>query len=457
MNARYAAVSGGGGLVAATSAYPRTNQEALQQSARVTGTPYQRYVLDTRDIDMSIPIELEELTDGSQWPPVRMRERDDRCRMLRNAYEGDYSELLDLRELADAGITPTNIGRRIITTLSNLLMRIPPEGSGECLSGATRRALHDMAIHGSAFVERVADKWRCVDARFVWWTAEDVWVTVEPRLRGGATKQTNQADSLQVTMFSNGSALRWYQPIADWSQDYGGYMQITGKPVDHMELGEACFGAAYRQPEIHQGGWGSSLLLDLLTLLSQHALARARDTDVVDRYGKPILQNRGRWDSFLGNSGSTGADVVSAAARQSGLARHPREIVQEQQLAASRFRSGIINYGNSASYSEYLVSPGDLSSSLQLQMQIDRDMRLMSGVTMILDGEFTVPSGMSLKRLFSVADAEAQSLRLPLLETLMACDSSIVWEDAFSEVDDLNTEDVEDEATARRGENRGNE
>lgn len=430
---------------------PDSNADALSNAARITGNPYTRFVLNTRDLDLSLPIELEELEKGSVFPPERMQPRYQRLELLRSVYEGDFHRVMDLNELADAGITPTNIARRIVAVQSNLMMRIPPTGMGKGLSGAAHRALHDIAIHGSCFVECAGSggalTWRNVDARRVWWTVDGDWVTVEPRLTGGRLRHTNQADSVMVTVHRDGMAVRWMQAIAPYDITLEGRMLLTGDPMDFQELGACSFGAAHRQPEIEQGGFGTSMLLDLITLLAQHAVARARDSSVVDQHARPTLVLRG---SILPYQGS-GAGAQSLVAQRSGAGKHPREILEEQQLMSRLMRGGVLNFADASQYAEYLTWAGNLNASIQLQERIDMDLRLMSGVTALLGDNVELPSGMSLKRMFSVADAEAQSLRLPLLEALRECDETVEWDDAFAEVDDMNREDVESEATARRG------
>ena len=119
---------------------------------------------------------------------------------------------------------------------------------------------------------------------------------------------------------------------------------------------------------------------------------------------------------------------------------------------ARLLRNGYLNFPDGSQYAEYITWTGNLNASMQLQDRIDMELRLMNGVSAMLGDMGNIPSGMSLKRMFSLADAEAQSVRLPLLDALQDCDESVVWDDAFAEVDDLNTEMVESEAEARRGE-----
>ena len=444
--------------VAATSPQvkPQSSNEALSEAARVSGSPYGRYSINTRDIDLSLPIELEELGKGKVWPPQRMIDRYYRTEMLRAVYEGDLSEVLDLAELVDAGVSPTNLARRIVAVQSNLMMRLPPMSasadgaSNRSLKRAAHRALHDIAIHGAAFVELIGGEWRSVDSRRVWWTTDGDWVTVEPRLTGGSNRQTAQADSLMITLHRDGAATRWFQKIAQWDASQAvllGQMQIVGDPGEVEELGESCFGAAYRQPEIEQGGWGSSLILDLISLIAQCALARARDTEVIEKHSRPILVLRG---SLVPYSGAAGG-AASLVAKASGRGKLPSEILDEQQTMARLLRNGYLNFPDGSQYAEYITWTGNLNASMQLQDRIDMELRLMNGVSAMLGDMGNIPSGMSLKRMFSLADAEAQSVRLPLLDALQDCDESVVWDDAFAEVDDLNTEMVEDEASARRG------
>ena len=437
----------GGGFAEAN---PTSSSEALNEANRVDGSPYRKYTLNTRDLDMSLPIELGELSRGKTWPPERLQPRLQRSLMLRGVYEGDYCEVMDLRELIDVGLTPVNYARRIIAVQANLMMTVPPEGGGERLPMAAHRALHDLGIHGSAFVEKIGDTWRCVDARRVYWTDDGDWVTVEPRLTGGSKRNVNQADTLMVTRFqADGMVTRWYHEIAPW--DYGsttGRMLITGGRTKTENLGSGCMAAAYRQPEIEQGGWGQSLILDLITLFSQLTVARARDTEVIDKHSRPILILRGSIQPYKGSA----AGAASLAARQAGRGKMPSEILEDQQLLSKLMRNGILNFPDGSQYAEYITWTGDLNASMQLQERIDMDMRLMSGVTAILGDNVELPSGMSLKRMFSVADAEAQSMRMPLLAALQECDGSVTWENAFEQTDDLNVEDVENEATARRGE-----
>lgn len=426
---------------------PVDNATALRVASRVSGDPYERVVINTRDIDMSLPIELDELSKGGVWPPVRMQERMTRQNLLRGVYEGDLSQIVDLNELADAGVTPTNHSRRIIGVQSNLMMRLPPEGSGVGLARCAHRALHDIGIHGAGFIEKVGEMWRCVDARRVWWTQTGEWVTVEPRVRMGSSTEINQPDSLMIQVFRDGMLTRWYQTISTYDIHRGGFIQITGDPTDIEDVGDACFGAAYRQPEIEQGYWGQPLILDILSLTSQYAVARARDTQVIEEHSRPLLILRGNVNPYVG-----GSEGMSLAGRRSGLGKLPSEIVQDATVTSRLRRHGVLPLTNGTEYAEYITWEGDLAASIQLQERIDMDMRLMSGVTAILGDNVELPSGMSLKRMFSVADAEAQSMRLPLLEALQECDSSVSWDDAFEETDQLNVEDVENEATARRGE-----
>lgn len=430
------------------NALPDTVDAAVESSARNNTAPYRHLPVVPPDIDMSLPVRIPELWSGYTWPPERMTSRRNRLTVLYDVWRGDLSGVMDIREMYDSGVTPTNLARRTIGIMAQLIMREPPEHDDVSLVTAAHDMLVDLLRSGAAFCLRTTEGYRWIDSRYVWWTPDGEWVAAEPVQLDTRWQSVDQIDHLRVTVVSEGKGYMWYQPVG-FTTTYTDHWFPASMPPSRVEnIGMAAMGAAYMPPTQHRGGWGTSLLDDLIPIWVQLARARARDTEVIDEHSRPLLIFRGQVSPWQDRA----PEAVSLAARESGHTQLPDEVTADTRTMRLLRRHGVLPFTDGSQYAEYLTWDGDLSASMQLQMRLDGDMRLMSGIAGILGSEQAIPSGMSLKRMFYVADASATSARLAVqraLETLTG--APLDWPDAFNQVDTDNREDVESEARADRG------
>ena len=404
-------------------------------------------------IDYGATVGLDELAGERSWPPERHRKRARRLYDLEQIVSGRWSSIIDMRELTDSGIEPINLVGRVVAIAIKLVMREPPRigDDDRVLWQTASDAMHHAMSFGAAYPSRSdGDGWRTPNARHVWRVEDDGgWVAVEPITLMRHTSAMH--DSLQLTHWPpGGQVIRWMREITPTPIDTYMWDMTDAARTPRWSLGSGMIAPALPPPILPTGHWGTDMISELLPIAVQLARANARDTAVIDEHAHPTLILRGQFNRALGSA----RDLLSAAVKSLGVSEWPDIVMRHDRTAKRIRRHGVLPLQDGTQFAEYLTWDGNLSASMQLQSRLDGWARMMSGVTAILGSDQAIPSGMSLKRLFFVADAQTHYMRMTIWHALQEIDPSVTWDDAFSQVDATNRQDVESEARADRGQNQ---
>ena len=428
--------------------------EALAERGRASGSPWaQGQSLPLPEVDYSLVVNPSEIRADATWPPARIQPQHERLQCYFDLWRGDITAFVDRRLLAAAGVGGINIFRRISKFVADLLIREAPtanQASGDEVNDTLlMRLIHDLATdairYGAAhlFMARTDAGLilRVVDSRYVLPTDTGGWIIGEPRTSINSINTT--PDTTQIILLEGGQANVSIHRSAN--ETYG-----VGPVVAAGMLGEAHIWPILALPSVADH-WGTSWYEDLITVVVQTARRMAANAIVLDENSDPLLLLRGDLDRYTAIPGVEASSAVTS---------RPEDIKREGQIGKRLWRGGPVVLDDGIENGEYVTWDGSLEWSMAALDRIDRHFRLLSGMPAVLDSDAEVPSGMSLRRMFWQFDAGIAPLYHSIHQTLTAAldilGLNLEWENTFEAVQDTPTmtatEDVANEATARRGE-----
>ena len=187
-----------------------------------------------------------------------------------------------------------------------------------------------------------------------------------------------------------------------------------------------------------------------MTYVVQKARRYAADTRVLDDNSNPILIFKGDLDRYTAVAGGESIAVSG----------DPASVERTSRLSGMLKRLGRLVAPDGVEGAEYITWEGSLENSRAFTEQLDRDLHTLSGLTAAMSGDSQVPSGMSLRRMLWQFDASVFPVwfmsKAVLSQAVGLYNYTLEWENALEVVEGQAeteaVEDVEDEATARRGE-----
>lgn len=438
---------------------------ALEQASLETSGPGRpSQPLPLPEVDWALTVQPGELSDGEAWPPPSFGARQERLELYHDLWRGDLSRLIDTRVLTATSVGPINLFRRIPRFVGDLLVRELPT-AGQAMGAASDvqlvRLLHSAAtqvvkagLGGILFMATSEGPIiRAIDSRWLYRMPDGGYLIAEPRIKGvqPGTTIPNALSVLVVEPDTNVTAMT----ISGTPTGAGA--QVSVGPVTAMgRLGNGILIPTLALPEQGDNAWGTSWYDDLITIVIQKARRRAADTRVLDDNSDPLLLMKGDLDSYTVVPGIPRSSAASPIA--------PDEVERDARVQKRLRRVGGMVVPAGVDAAEYVTWDGSLEWSAAIHDQIDRDFRLLSGLPNVLEAEMGEASGVSLRRQFWQFDASFapiyHGLHSAMTMGLNALGLPFEWQNAFDVIQDAPganaREDVENEATARRGEGEGN-
>lgn len=427
----------------------------LEEAARIDASPWgEHMLLPLDDTDWGTTVTYDDLM-GEEWPPYRLRPRQDRLELYHDLWRGDLRRVTPYLELHQAHVAAFNVFRRLAKFVADLMVREHPTAGGE--AGMSDMALlttaHSLPVNmirygGAVLVAAMGDDGplvQAVDIRYAWPLAGGGWIVSEPRMSPGSTQTT--PDVLQFTIIDDGMMVvlaREKYPTGDLNR------HNLGPTLSAGVVGTDAEATVLPALPISTAGWGTSWFDDLLTIVIQVARRTAGNTRILDEHVEPLLLVRGALDRF---TRAPGVPPSSAVAGDS-------DVLDEQEAIARLRRAGRLVTPDGFEDAEYIEWSGNLDASMNMLQFLMKMFRLQSSLPAVLDSDAEVPSGMSLRRMFWQFDASVAPLFHMCHDALsMAAEKfglTLDWQNVFEKTDGTpvadDREDVEDEETARRGE-----
>jgi len=447
--------------------------EALKERNRQQGSPWRLGLpLPLSEVDYSLAVDPDEVKVGATWPPPRFDERVERLDLLHDWGRGDLSSLIDPEMMRAAGVAPTNVFRRVSKFIADLLVMARPSVEGDedeewatKLLTVTHNAVSDTIKYGAAHIVAAPQLgwFRVVDSRYVLPRTDGGWVIGEPKVSPKSQTQTPDLKQIVNIDPTGHATLTVYRDARDrfgvgpGGNPRGGLAETLTNPAS---VGVVTVSPVLCLPAVADY-WGTSWFEDLATIVVQKTRRTAANALVLDANSHPLLFLKGVIDNF------TRAAHVPLSKANHGEPASPAGIKAEGDIL-SQLRYGTpILLRDGIEGAEYVTWTGNLDSSMTALDKIAMDLRLMSGLPAAMDSDQAIPSGVSLKRMFWQLYASVSPIYHgvydSLTATLAAHNQTLEWENVFEQVEDSPVmtaiEEVEDEETARRGENepeRGN-
>ena len=439
--------------------------EAIDDAAVTGASPWRpSKSLPLEEVDFNTPISNADVANN-QWPPPVTSLRADRLQLYHELGRGQLDQLIDTRQLDVVSVGPFNIFRRIKKFSADMLIRSAPttgveEGpvSDEAINHLAYEFICDQIEYGSAAIMVIQTEAgpiiRNVDPRTLYKRVEGGYIVASNirRPTTGATPiQPNAIQMLQIE--EDGRVAVFVLPIL---HTVGGVV-TTGQPVARGWLGQAAIYQSHSTPLVSDGTWGTSWYEDLMTVAVQLSRRFAAITRVLDGAGTPLLLLQGDIENFTNLPG-----VASSLAGNGSSGSTTSRIQLAKKLAAS----GALVADQDIQDAKFVAwDAASVEQSVALLQKLDESFRLMSGLPAALQSTEAIPSGISLRRMFWQYDAALapvfNSTKMVLEKVLKPFGVSLEWEYSLEEIEETPmgnaVEDVEDEATARRGENDGSD
>ena len=358
---------------------------------------------------------------------------------------------------------PTNIFRRLSKFTADLLVRETPSAGqeeGAFTDAALLMLAHSLATdairygYGVLVLTSTAAGpiARIVDARYVLQRTGGGWVFVEPRVRPGSESTfPNALEFTVVTPTGETMVMLRERGTSALAHQY-----TAGPVVAAGPLGMTTVWPVPALPTVAGGNWGTSWFEDIITIAAQKSRRMAANTTVLDEHTNPLLLLRGDLDRYTTIPGVPRSNAVSSA-------ETPQDIERETAVTKRLRAAGAITLPDGVEAAEYVTWDGQLVAAMAQLAEIDKEFQFLSGLPSALSSIGEIPSGMSLRRMFWQFDAAVSPIfhlvHNALTRALATQGLTLEWESALESVEDTPTEnareDVENEATARRGEGNG--
>ena len=284
--------------------------------------------LPDRQANWHIPISVDDLADGSQWPPSRARNRTYQTRRWAKAAEGDYSDyLVDPSQFGPA-LTP-RIGTHA-ELVTALLLASPPtvgdNGGDQMLADAVGCGGSSLLHDASALAIGTAHHVEVVPGCYVW-PLQGVpygegWVIVEP-----PDDRYNTYDETAAVRIILGNTMAG--TIRKWS---GGarFQGRLGAVQDVLPTETVMHSLACRTPKKKM--WGTSMLPKLLpTAVALHRREQGMDY-MVESFERPIVQ--AKMSAAIGQLKRTFGDFLEDATSDAEVLRKLAPMLTDRDVVA---------------------------------------------------------------------------------------------------------------------------
>ena len=238
------------------------------------------------EVWMSIPVTLDELSEGSIWPPTRGLRRRRRMDAQHAAARGDYSTWLPnyAPDIVTAPIS--SLVDDVRSIMSSTLPEIDePDAMLAMLCAAVGSAVHDMIVHGRTVAVFDGTSLLSLDVRYTWplWGIADGWVTVTPTVTPAS--QDGDPDVATITAYANGQSSTVIRRL-DASNQAGTYGTL-GPEVASIEGPTVAVAHTDNPPVIDGWGEGCDHLIPIAVALAR----RESGADyALDRFEVPLFQ-----------------------------------------------------------------------------------------------------------------------------------------------------------------------
>ena len=202
------------------------------------------------EVWMSVPVTLDELSEGSVWPPNRGLKRRRRMDEQHAAARGDYQTWLPNYHPDIVTAPVSSLVDDVRSIMSSTLPEInEPEELLAQIGPLVGSAVHDMIVHGRTVAAYDSTSLVSLDIRYTWplWGIDDGWVTVTPIVTPAS--QDGDPDVATITVYADGQSSTLIRRL-DASNQAGTYGTLG--PLVASMAGPARHHRPRRQPAHHR-------------------------------------------------------------------------------------------------------------------------------------------------------------------------------------------------------------
>ena len=229
-------------------------------------------------VSFDILLTENDIQTGSDFPPNRLRKRDERMGQLEKMWLGDLSDF-DIAPNYRVMPVTLNYFHNYATKLANLLLMSEPSG---ITSETGYDCLLDMVRYGGSAIYLLDGVPATADA-LTWYPGVDYHYLVSPYTSPEARDETPDMVSVWSFPIEGGTVEeRTYQ----WSHSTGA-AGAFGPPVSVESVGTGIMGTVPRMPRVGNL-WGTAKFLELYGPVVEISNRMTRNSRVLDLNGRPI-------------------------------------------------------------------------------------------------------------------------------------------------------------------------
>ena len=365
----------------------------------------------------NVPVLIEDIRDGQQWPPTRLQARIDRFREREELAAGDYSSVIE--DTKKRKVIVNRIGAYLDTVSALLLATNPGEGLEDRrryeLQNMLDNAARDACKHGKAIMIELNDRLMTMPIRNAFPVGDsEAWLFIEPKVT--ASSLDGRPNVLNILIWEND---RVSGIIHEYHIDDTSSTGQIGRRVAELPAESARLVSVDKPPS--EMGWGSSDVDDLKSVAVEMVLRDSSISYILDQNETPLFAVFSNTNdlpavkSLLDIEGSDSGDTLTA-----------REL---SKFAPSLRRHDIVIYPDGVTDARYIEWGQNLDSSFTFSDELEKNWSLVSGMSLTESGDSAeVSSGVAIARRNFRLTAKVARLHGPLYAAAQELVGPFEWE-----------------------------
>lgn len=369
--------------------------------------PEQRKIINwpLLPVSLNVPVSPEDFERDKTYPPMRMRQRQNRLKIYTDLYRGEFGHFIE-----DTGALGVNVNYfgRICEILSSLLVSSDPPGH---LVDPLMVAIVDLLRFGRTYMFRVEDEFHAADPTHAFQTADGETLYIVTPYTSLNSDIGAFDRGIVYALQRQGEGEVWDAELKDGRWGALGLQETV----------DGAWGFADRPPVMD--GWGKSAFDHLIPIVVQLAIRLTGIERVLAAHEAPTL--------VLPMSNADAANIV-------GITGDPTSLDQVNKTNINRavrsFRDNDIVWApDGVGDPAYLTWDGQLAPSFAMIDTLKSELRMLTGVPAALEQEGgDIPSGSALREMFIILYWTATQLHSRVKEVAEeVLGESIEWPNPF--------------------------
>ena len=347
------------------------------------------------------PLRVGEVGAGTQWPPIRLRNRIERMKDQALAARGDMKAWV--RDKPSVTFCPPWF-RSYVKTLRAILLRTEP-GIGEptrdaLIQRAVGQCIRDMLVHGASAIIASGEEIISVAIERCFPVEDGSWIVVEEWI--SAESEEGRVDRMTVRELSTEGPMT----VSTYAFDGAQLNDLVEAPTTQ----DASFGVAF-MPDDDGVGWGQAPIDDLLQVLTVAALTYTDIRYCQASFGRPVAMTR--------ITNADAAQIMSDAAVAKAVKPVDPNKDEVQEAIKYMMSRPFLNMEDGALEAKMLEWNNNITAAQAILDLCEIEFTKETGMPRMEAGDnANIQSGSSIERRYEMMVARAAEMHSALLDLL---------------------------------------